>query len=685
MENLFKWPARQALKVLVLTLAYSVPFQTLQAQVSNYGFRSTMGTYVPITGGTVLTPGGGWNNEVFTVTLPSSFFFDGAWYTTMYVSCNGFITFGSAPSGTNYAPLSSAETYSGAIAAFGCNLRATTQPTAAVRWEQIGDEVVVQWKQTRRAVPTNEIFDLQIRLNLYNGVIKAVYGAVQSIGQSELGFPQVGLRGADNAFPTNVNNLLIDAGANNNWLYPLKGAAATDRCRFTAKPPAKKTLPGLTYTWTWASGMELELQTDAFGAQTTWSIVPNGGGPAVCSGSGYASNSTIVLACLPPPGSYRLIVEDSQGNGMCCANGAGGYVLRDLNGATIIDNRNDGEFGTTSTVTLPFDMPLGTTHVTDSTCSIEDKFTEHWVQALPDEAVRAEFGIGPQNDDGYQWWFFNPDGGYQRRLLITHASNNYQFWYGVDRCSYLRLGHVVSSPLPLNVLLNMKVRTCVNGTYGRWGKACRLRIDLPDLCPAVQLIDDPANPKHSCGITNVYLNSSRWLHATFIPTAHKYKFQFTAPGYTRNITTTGSAVLMAQWAVNPLQYGPRTYNVKVTTSYDNGSTWCPWGPECTITTAAGPPQGRMGSVERSTELSVFPTVVNDGQYSVVMNGLSPEVASVELMLVSGRGEVVLRRTIEAADGSVNDRSALPASVAPGRYVLVLLSGDDRWTRSLIVN
>ena len=42
-----------------------------------------------------------------------------------------------------------------------------------------------------------------------------------------------------------------------------------------------------------------------------------------------------------------------------------------------------------------------------------------------------------QADDGYQFWFFNPDGGYSRRVLITHASNNYLFPWGPGRASYL--------------------------------------------------------------------------------------------------------------------------------------------------------------------------------------------------------------------------------------------------------
>ena len=654
------------------------------AQVANYEFRSAMGSYQAIAGGTVLVSGTAWNNGVYTVPLSSSFFFNGSWYANMYVSCNGFITFGSAPAANNYSPISSTDTYAGAIASFGCNLRASAQPTSEVRWEQVGRQVVVQWQDVRRTIPTNEVFDLQVRLNLDNGVIHMVYGPIYGPGSSELGFPQVGLRGNDNTFPSNANNLLVSATSN--WLHPEKGLSAATRCRFTAKTPAKKTIDGLTYTWVWSGGMELELGTDGGGSETSWAIVPDGGGAPVCMGNGYANNTTYILPCLTAPGSYRLQVKDSQGDGMCCSSGNGGYVLRNLWGATIIDNKEDGGFTSMSAIALPFKLPLGDVHVTDSTAAIEDKFTEHWVQATPDSLVRAEYGIGNQADDGYQWWFYNPDGGYTRRLLMSHASNNYQFWSGADRCTYLRLGHIVSSPLPLNVLLNVKVRPCVNGVYGDWGKASRLRIDLPDLCPAVQLIDDPGNPKHSCGITGVYLNASQWLHATFIPTAHKYKFQFTAPGYSRNITSNGSAVLMTTWAVNPLQYGPRTYNVKVSTSYDNGATWCPWGPVCTITTAAGPPGGR--AMEQATaataDLTITPNILDEGPINISLIGLGQGESDAQLTLANMTGEVMLSRTAHVTDGGLNERFEIPSSLASGPYLVVVEACGRRYVRRVVV-
>lgn len=85
------------------------------------------------------------------------------------------------------------------------------------------------------------------------------------------------------------------------------------------------------------AGVQLTLTTDGGAAQTSWEIIPQGGGAAICSGAGYANNSTLVLTCPIVAGCYELRVLDSFGDGMS----TGGYVLRDANGQRI-DNAGDG-------------------------------------------------------------------------------------------------------------------------------------------------------------------------------------------------------------------------------------------------------------------------------------------------------------------------------------------------------
>lgn len=677
-----------ALRALTLCAWVATAAVPTSAQVSNYLFRSAVGTYTPITGGTVLASGN-WNNGVYTVSLPSPFWFNGTSYTDMHVSCNGFVTFGAAPSPLTERPLSSSESYAGAVAPFACNLWRSGQAGSSVSWAQVGREVVVQWAEVRRFVSANtEHFSFQARLDLDSGRIRFVYGPSLNVALNHTVFPQVGLRGENNTFPANVNNRHVNG--TNWWGTSVHGADNLASCRYTSKNPARQPSQGLTFTYGWNGGMELELETDAMGAQTSWQIIPGGGGAAICGGGGYPNSTTQLLACVTTAGQYRLVVSDAAGDGMCCSQGSGGYVLRNLLGDRIIDNRDDGTFTLSSTVTLPFDLPLGTDHLVDSLCDREDLFTEDAIQAQPDADVRAQFGV-TNTTSGYQWWFYDPDGGYSRRLFMSHSFNNYQFISGPDRCSFLRLGHLQQSPLPLNVLLNVKVRSRVAGTNRPWGPACRLRIDLPNQCPVVQLVNNPSSPLHSCGLTNVLLNGSTFLHATLIPTAHKYKFRFAAPNYVRNITSNSSSILLQIWGTAPLQYGNKVYQVQATTSYDNGATWCPFGPACTITTAASAPGMLPRSADADggtaqvpdTELRAWPNPLSGSDLQVNVSGWTEGPEAADVMLMDAMGRTVWTGRIPVAEG--RSQASLPLQHVPsGQYALVLRAGGQRLTERVVI-
>ena len=72
---------------------------------------------------------------------------------------------------------------------------------------------------------------------------------------------------------------------------------------------------------------QLQVTTDGAGAQTTWEI--RSGSTVVCSGGPCANNTSITANCCLAAACYTLRVLDSFGDGMCCTNGNGGYVLRD--------------------------------------------------------------------------------------------------------------------------------------------------------------------------------------------------------------------------------------------------------------------------------------------------------------------------------------------------------------------
>jgi len=100
-----------------------------KAQVSNYVFSQTSGTYTPIIGGTVVgqatnplassTPESGpMDDHTYTaITIPFTFTFNGTPYTSLSANTNGWITFGSVTASTT-TPISST-THTDAVSALG--------------------------------------------------------------------------------------------------------------------------------------------------------------------------------------------------------------------------------------------------------------------------------------------------------------------------------------------------------------------------------------------------------------------------------------------------------------------------------------------------------------------------------------------------------------------------------------
>jgi len=235
-------------KVLLLFISIAAISQFSFGQVATaYDFTQTQGIYEEITGGTAIWTGTFNNDDPVEISIPS-FIFDGIAYTSIFVSVNGFITFGTAPAGNLHAPLSETGSYAGAIAAFGRNLGNAATGSPEVRWQQIGNVVVVQWKDVRRYLVGGEIISFQIKLNTSDNQIDVVYGGTINPGQNSL-YPQVGLRGPDNTFGSNVNNRMIgiDGG---NWINSTAGVANNSTMYFRSTSPETVPSVGLTFTWT---------------------------------------------------------------------------------------------------------------------------------------------------------------------------------------------------------------------------------------------------------------------------------------------------------------------------------------------------------------------------------------------------------------------------------------------------
>ncbi|MGH1516107.1 fibronectin type III domain-containing protein [Chryseobacterium sp. JK1] len=254
-------------KILLSCLALLSMGVYAQTNVANYAFSKSTGvTYVPITGGTKLFPlvnNTTYDNEVSAaITLSSPFNFGGVAMNSLYISANGYITFGAAPAGSNYTPLSTLGTTTGAISAFGqdggFSSSDATQPSGnhEVRYEDLGSEFVIQWQDhANYSNRSTERLNFQIRLVYATGEIKIIYGNCTDPGTSTSNSaPQVGIRGNTVTYSTNVSPLMIGnvpSGTTCDWSKAVTGNANTSAMLFSSGTNANVKIPaGLQYTWT---------------------------------------------------------------------------------------------------------------------------------------------------------------------------------------------------------------------------------------------------------------------------------------------------------------------------------------------------------------------------------------------------------------------------------------------------
>ena len=106
-----------------------------------------------------------------------------------------------------------------------------------------------------------------------------------------------------------------------------------------------ETSSGADVTWT--------IVTDNYPGETTWSVTDDAGA-TVWSGGPYGATGTTYseTVCLPY-GCYTLTVNDSYGDGICCAYGTGSFELS--SGGTVL--ASGGEFTSTTSANFCLDSP----------------------------------------------------------------------------------------------------------------------------------------------------------------------------------------------------------------------------------------------------------------------------------------------------------------------------------------
>jgi hypothetical protein len=446
--------------------------------------------------------------------------------------------------------------------------------------------------------------------------------------------------------------------------------------------------------------LDLIFTTDANGDETTWEITVEGGGAPLCSGGPYVSNAVVGADCCLADGCYALRVFDASGDGMT----TGGYVLQTDAGSRIIDNRNNFSNGFESAISggQGFCLPLGTDKVVFTSCDKLDWSNGQYVVASPNAAVSAEWIVGgansvQDNNSGYEFWIFDPNGSYSFRRFRSHNISDGFSPASAIRACHMKLNNwAVASQVPALDLMNVRVRARVNGVNGEFGPACRLMIDpVRAACPLTKLIDIPGNQYFSCGVTRQWGQSNSIIAARPVSGANRYQFRFRLPaeGFEVVITRT-TYTLPLNWSAAtglPLQNG-KTYDVDVRVSKDGGLTWCtnatPWGDICLLTIAA-PPAGTSNAMMAmnngsAAELRMFPNPNRGDLLNLSLSAVEEGVNTVSVDIFDLFGKRVSARTIAVNDGMISTVLDLNGDLAAGMYLVNISAGETIYTERLVI-
>lgn len=102
--------------------------------------------------------------------------------------------------------------------------------------------------------------------------------------------------------------------------------------------------------------MKLELMQDKFGNQTTWevtasdgTVIASGGPYSMLAGGTSGTQLHIEYFTVPANECVKFTIMDAIGNGICCNNGDGYYIVKDSQGNVVFGDENDGDFGSEAT------------------------------------------------------------------------------------------------------------------------------------------------------------------------------------------------------------------------------------------------------------------------------------------------------------------------------------------------
>lgn len=113
--------------------------------------------------------------------------------------------------------------------------------------------------------------------------------------------------------------------------------SSTHSVSFTVPPPSDD-----------AEKVELNLSTDNYGGETTWSIRDCSGALVASAGARYVNNQQGYIETTRVPQGGTFTINDSYGDGICCSYGQGSYTLS-YEGQVV---KTGGNFGRSETVSF---------------------------------------------------------------------------------------------------------------------------------------------------------------------------------------------------------------------------------------------------------------------------------------------------------------------------------------------
>lgn len=281
------------------------------------------------------TSAGSFIDQTFTYTIPSDY--NGIDVVLPDLNVIAFITETQQEiiSGAEYTPTFNGLEYSNdaAIMGLGENLNDNCGETAS-------PSVVVQ------NYGFDPITSLSIEYSINNGSSETYSwaGSLESLRSTTIELPSIGYSPSD----TNSVNIILsddENNENNSGIFYFDQSTSYDTSLVT-----------------------LNLVTDNYGVETSWALTDSSA-YIVAEGGGFSNNSTTSLEIEIPSSDecYTFTINDTYGDGICCAYGTGSYSITDDSGNVIFSG---GQFGSTEATTFRVGESLGLNSFIDENLKI---------------------------------------------------------------------------------------------------------------------------------------------------------------------------------------------------------------------------------------------------------------------------------------------------------------------------